>query len=190
MTKNSTLPPILRKANSLWPIARPTPLTPVLSTLARLQPNSLLINIFPPPKGRVPLLCNSPRPLRSNPMRPSPPPISALRPLRPQCLCGSLSLLLRRCTRHSPLATASAGRQPAQAQPHRAKAGPLRSRPHSARIPPRLAFETFHRSPVSNTMSGPRLRRSAASAAQPTIASRPQVAVRRRGRKADRVRLG
>ncbi len=69
---------------------------------------------------------------------------------------------------------------------------PLRSGPLNAKINPLLAQgrETFARSPVSNTLSGPRLQRSALQGAQPIIASKPQVLLRRWGRKADRVRLG
>lgn len=50
--------------------------------------------------------------------------------------------------------------------------------------------ETFRRSSVSNTKSGQRLGRSSQYEALPDIASKPQVENRRRGRKADRVRLG
>lgn len=71
---------------------------------------------------------------------------------------------------------------------------PLRSHPQGAKITGLLASGTFDRSVVSNYQSGPRLERSFRKGAQPDIASRlpgePEVVIRRRGRKADRVRLG
>ncbi len=71
------------------------------------------------------------------------------------------------------------------ARPH-----PLRSSPLGAKITTLLEPETFGRPMVSNTKSGQRLGQDAGNDAQPRSASRPQVAIRRWGRKADRVRLG
>ena len=170
----STLPVIPLTANTLRPNVPPIPLTPALSTLAHPLPNNPIFNNFHQPQGDP--LCKSTQLQRSSPMRLPPSNLCAPALCAPSASAVHCPCFSGVAIPHSPLATAPPV--------------PLPSRPHSARIPPRLASETFGRSSVSNTMSGPRLRRLATPAAQPTIASRPQAAIRRRGRKADRVRLG
>jgi len=159
-------PPILLKTNRLQPIASPSPLTPTFPTLAPLQPNLCPFYILQTTGGggcpRSDQLVHPRRKQFSFPRS------NHMRQLPPISASP-------RVTGHGSRATPPV---------------PLRSSPLNAKITPLLAPETFARSTVSNNMSGPRLQRSATSSAQPTIASSPQVLLRRWGRKADRVRLG